>query len=110
MNFKGGRNMKVKKSDGTTRTKAKILNKKVPFEYLAPEAQEVYLTGEFNNWDTIANPMKKDKKGIWKTTISLKPGRYEYRFIADDNWENDPSCAGCVPNEFGTLNCIKIVE
>jgi hypothetical protein len=54
--------------------------------------------------------MKKDKKGIWKTTISLKPGRYEYRFIADDNWENDPSCAGCVPNEFGTLNCIKIVE
>ena len=102
--------MKVKKSNGNKGTEIKILTKKVPFEFLAPDAQKVYLAGDFNHWDTIANPMKKDKKGIWKTTISLKPGRYEYRFIADDNWENDPSCAGCVPNEFGTRNCIRIVE
>jgi 1,4-alpha-glucan branching enzyme len=110
MSFRGGRNMKVKKSNGNKGTKIKILTKKVPFEFLAPDAQKVYLAGDFNHWDTIANPMKKDKKGIWKTTISLKPGRYEYRFIADDNWENDPSCAGCVPNEFGTRNCIRIIE
>jgi hypothetical protein len=54
--------------------------------------------------------MKKDKKGIWKTTLSLKPGRYEYRFFTDGKWENDPSCCGCVPNEFGSLNCVRIVE
>ena len=102
--------MKVKKSNGNKGTKIKILTKKVPFEFLASDAQKVYLAGDFNHWDTIANPMKKDKKGIWKTTISLKPGRYEYRFLIDGNWENDPSCAGCVPNEFGTRNCIRIVE
>jgi hypothetical protein len=37
--------MKVKKSNGNKGTKIKILTKKVPFEFLAPDAQKVYLAG-----------------------------------------------------------------
>lgn len=70
----------------------------------------MYLVGEFNNWDTHANIMKKDKEGIWRTTLSLKPGRYEYRLFADGNWQNAPFCSGCVSNEFGSQNCVIIVE
>jgi len=94
-------------------TKSKIKKnpiKRVQFEFLAPEAQEVYLAGDFNDWGTSASPMKKDKKGIWKTALSLNPGRYEYRFLVDGNWGNDPSCCDCVPNEFGTQNCVRIVD
>ena len=90
--------------------KEKVLTKKVLFEFLSPEAKEVYLAGEFNRWDTHANTMERDKDGIWRTTLSLKPGRYEYRLWVDGNWENAPSCSGCVPNIFGSLNCVKIVE
>jgi hypothetical protein len=46
---------------------------------------------------------------MWKATLSLETGRYEYRFFADGNWENDPSCCCCVANEFGGENCVKIV-
>jgi 1,4-alpha-glucan branching enzyme len=92
------------------KAKTKILMRKVPFEFLAPEAQGVYLAGDFNNWDICANLMKKDKKGVWKATVSLKPGRYEYRFLKDGSWENDPSFLNCVPNEFGSQNCVRIVE
>ncbi|MEW6721101.1 MAG: isoamylase early set domain-containing protein [Thermodesulfobacteriota bacterium] len=88
---------------------AETIGKKVKFEYSAPEAKEVFLAGNFNRWDTRANPMKKDRKGIWKATLSLEPGRYEYRLIADGGWENDPSCADCVANEFGGENCVRIV-
>jgi 1,4-alpha-glucan branching enzyme len=70
----------------------------------------VYLAGNFNNWKASANVMKKDKKGIWKAVLSLRPGRYEYRFLVDGNWENDPACCDCVPNEFGSQNCVRIVE
>jgi len=94
-------------------TKSKIKKnpiKKVQFEFLAPEAQEVYLAGNFNNWDANAHPMKKDKKGTWKTAFSLKPGRYEYRFLVDGNWRNDPVCSCCVPNEFGSQNCVRMIE
>ena len=88
----------------------KHLRRKVQFEFQAPEAKEVYLAGEFNNWDARANLMEKEKNGIWKAALSLKPGRYEYRFIVDGRWENDPSCSDCVPNEFGSRNCVSIVE
>jgi len=88
----------------------KTKTKKVPFEFVAPDAQKVFLAGNFNNWDKGASLMKKDKKGIWKTTVSLTPGRYEYRFLKDGRWENDPACCDCVPNEFGSQNCVKIVK
>jgi len=97
------------KTTDKAKTKTKVLTKKVQFEFLAPEAQEVFLAGDFNNWDASANLMKKDKKGIWKTALSLKPGRYEYRFLVDGNWENDPSGCDCVPNEFESQNCVRIV-
>jgi 1,4-alpha-glucan branching enzyme len=85
------------------------LQKKIKFELSAPEAKVVALVGNFNQWNPQANPMKKDKKGMWKATLSLETGRYEYRFIADGHWENDPSCTIHVTNEFGGENCVKIV-
>jgi 1,4-alpha-glucan branching enzyme len=102
--------MVIKIAARETRTPGKVPTRKVQFEFPSPEAKEVYLVGEFNHWDTHANKMKKDKNGIWKTTLLLKPGRYEYRLFADGNWENATSCCGCVPNEFGTQNCVKIVD
>jgi 1,4-alpha-glucan branching enzyme len=91
------------KSKGISTTKSQFL-------LLAPEAQKVYLGGDFNNWNTHADPMKKDKKGIWKVAVNLNSGRYEYRFFVDGKWENDPSCTECVPNDFGSMNCVRIVE
>ena len=93
-----------------SKTSMKNATKKVQFEFLAPESQEVTLAGDFNNWDVAAHPMKKDKKGIWKKLLSLKPGRYEYRFLVDGKWENDPACCDCIPNEFGSQNSVRIVK
>jgi 1,4-alpha-glucan branching enzyme len=102
-------NMLIKKKTENKVIRVKSIQGKFKFEFSAPEAKEVSLVGNFNQWNSQANPMKKDKKGIWKVTLSLEPGRYEYRFVADGNWENDPSCSCCVANEFGGENCVRIV-
>jgi 1,4-alpha-glucan branching enzyme len=102
--------MKEKGLAGRSATRGKARTKKILFEFSAPEAREVFIAGDFNNWGVRASPLKKDKNGVWKITLPLMPGRYEYRFISDGKWENDPSCLGCVPNEFGSLNCVKVVE
>ena len=99
--------MLMNKKTESNKVRVKFLQAKIKFEYPAPEAMEVSLVGNFNQWDSRANPMKKDKKGIWKVTLPLEQGRYEYRFIADGTWENDPSCSCCVANEFGGENCIR---
>jgi 1,4-alpha-glucan branching enzyme len=102
--------MAAERFAGKNTTRVKDTRKKVQFEFSAPEVSEVFITGEFNNWNEGANRLKKDKNGIWKITLPLAPGRYEYRFLADGKWENDSSCSGCVPNKFGSLNCVRIVE
>lgn len=92
-----------------TADKSKVA-KRVQFEFLPPEAKEVFLAGDFNQWDVSAYPMNQDKNGKWKGYLDLSPGRYEYRFFVDGRWENDPACSSCVPSEFGSLNCVKVVE
>jgi 1,4-alpha-glucan branching enzyme len=85
-----------------------IKTKRVSFNLLAPEAGNVSVAGEFNHWDPLSHP-KKDRKGLWKVSLSLAPGTYQYRFFVDGQWQNDPSCTGSVGNPFGTLNCVKKV-
>lgn len=57
----------------------------------APEAQTVFLVGDFNGWDSNATPMGRLKSGEFKVTLDLEPGReYEYRYLIDGRvWEND---------------------
>jgi 1,4-alpha-glucan branching enzyme len=84
-------------------------SKKVNFSLLAPHAESVNVVGDFNNWNTISHPMKKDKKGLWKISLNLDSGTYQYRFFVDGEWQSDPNCMDCVENPFGTLNCVKKV-
>jgi 1,4-alpha-glucan branching enzyme len=72
----------------------------------APAAQQVHVTGTFCDWQANAQPLKKGRDGIWKTTLWLPPGRHEYRFVVDGQWRDDPKCGERVPNSFGTENCV----
>ena len=84
--------------------------KKIKFTITAPEAQNVFLVGNFNNWSLDSHPLKKNIKGEWGVGIDLTPGRYEYRFLVDGEWQNDPNCATCTPNSFGSENCVLILK
>ncbi|MCM8780961.1 MAG: glycogen-binding domain-containing protein [Candidatus Omnitrophica bacterium] len=79
------------------------------FTLYAPQAKRVSLAGSFNNWDTNSISAKKDYKGNWKTKISLKPGRYEYKFFVDGNWVTDPA-RQTVYNAFGSQNNVIEVK
>lgn len=70
-----------------------------------PDAREVYLVGEFNNWNPRADRMAKTKNGFRKT-LRLSPGEYQYKFLVDGQWHNDPGAAKQVPNRYGTTNSV----
>jgi hypothetical protein len=42
--------------------------------------------------------------------MSLKPGRYEYKFFVDGSWVNDPKSPAAVYNSFGTQNSVVEVK
>jgi 1,4-alpha-glucan branching enzyme len=78
--------------------------KRVEFKISAPEAEQVVLSGTFNQWSNRSDLMKKDSTGTWKRTKFLPQGRYEYKFIVDGAWTLDPNCPDTVRNQFGTEN------
>ena len=85
------------------------VNRTTQFTFQAPTARQVSLAGEFNNWDPRAGPMHKGADGVWHLSVALKPGRYEYRFLADEVWCDDPAAQQKTGNFLGTENCVRIV-
>jgi len=82
----------------------------IPFAFPAPAARQVSLAGDFNNWDPKAMPMHKGADGVWHLSVTLKPGRHEYRFVADGVWQDDPAAQQRTANAMGSENCVKTVR
>jgi len=92
------------------KTKGSEMVKKTEFSLSAPQAQRVSIAGDFNQWNPSSHPLQQDARGTWKISLDLKPGKYEYRFLLDGEWQNDPNSDSFVENPFGTSNCLKIVR
>jgi 1,4-alpha-glucan branching enzyme len=57
----------------------------------APGARNVCIVGDFNNWNTRANPMKRQENGDYEISLKFEPRKeYQFRYFIDDSkWEND---------------------
>jgi len=83
--------------------------RRVTFILEVKQAGNIALMGDFNSWNEKLHPMKKYDNEIWKKTVFLNPGRYEYRFLVDGQWQNDPKSDQLCKNRFGTYNNFLIV-
>ena len=83
--------------------------KKIKFLYHAPEASEVILMGDFNKWDGKKHRMKKGNQGTWEKALILTPGTYEYKYLVDGDWQEDPENHENRLNSFGTYNNLLTV-
>jgi 1,4-alpha-glucan branching enzyme len=86
--------------------KQQIKQRKVDFLIDAPGASRVILVGDFNKWDTKSQPMKNNGNSLWIDSIMIPPGMYEYKFLIDGEWEEDPENEQMCPNCFGTFNSV----
>ena len=82
----------------------------VELTYAAPRADRIFVAGDFNHWLPGDLRRRRDETGSWKVQVWLAPGRYEYRFIVDGEWQNDPHAPASVRNVFGSSNCVLLVE
>ena len=67
----------------------------------APQAQHVYLVGDFNGWNPHANPMKKGPDGSWLIRVELKHGHHRYAYLADGQIVLDPKAMGIARDDQG---------
>ena len=84
--------------------------RKAVFSLDAPQAKEVFLAGDFNEWKAEKHPLKRNADGIWEKITFLFPGRYEYKFIVDGKWELDPDNRQVCLNQFCTHNNVITIS
>ena len=90
----------------SVKSEKKIKRRKVIFSLDFSGANEVILMGDFNKWDPMVHSMKKDGNGFWTKSIMIPPGKYEYKFLIDGQWKEDPGNEQACLNCFGTMNSI----
>ncbi|MFN2290870.1 MAG: isoamylase early set domain-containing protein [Anaerolineae bacterium] len=72
-------------------------------------AERVNLVGEFNDWDTRATPMNRNRSDAnWKVTLELQTGkRYRFRYLIDGKeWLNDWHADDHIENPYGSYDSI----
>jgi Glycogen recognition site of AMP-activated protein kinase/WD domain, G-beta repeat len=80
------------------------------FVYHDQAAKAVFLVGEFNNWNTKANPMRQIRAGEWQLDLQLEPGEYCYKFFVDGRWVTDPSNPNQEDDGFGGKNSVVRID
>ena len=102
----------AKKTTATAAKKAtKCETKEVTFTVHADKGKNVFVAGEFNNWDATAKKMAyKAKEGVYSATMKLAPGDYQYKFVIDGTWCADPENVNSVANDQGTFNSVVSVK
>ena len=90
--------------------KKNLKRKKVTFSIEAVGAKEVALLGDFNEWNSKAHPMRHEGNGLWTKSIFIPAGKYEYKFLIDGKWVEDPRNEQTSPNCFGNINSVLNVN
>jgi chromosome partitioning protein len=76
---------------------------RVRFIYENGAAQSVQLAGTFNDWQPDPCDRRAER---WERYLSLPPGTYQYRFVVDGRWIEDPCNPVKVADAFGGHNSV----
>jgi chromosome partitioning protein len=83
----------------------------VLFSVKLPGVHDVKLAGDFNGWVPDRNVLSlKEDGGIWKKFVFLAPGSYQYKYVIDDEWREDPHNALSVRDSLGGQSSVVVVE
>jgi len=77
------------------------------FNYYAPGAKEVYVVGDFNNWEIgEESRLARNETGIWEKRFYFVPGHYRYKYIVDGLCYEDPENPRKEPNPYGNHDSV----
>ncbi len=78
----------------------------VIFTLQAPGAKDVYLVGDFNQWNPTVEPMDRDGDRF-EIGLFLVAGNYRYKFVVDGETIADPDNPGRSPDKGSPLSLVE---
>ncbi len=78
------------------------------------QAGDVRIAGDFNGWvpDKGVRSVIEAENGsrVWTKILHLPPGTYQYRYVVDGEWREDPVNASTAPSATGRVNSVLVVR
>ena len=88
--------------------------REVVIEYREPGAADVRIAGDFNGWvpdrDVLSSTHQEGETCVWRKVLRLAPGTYEYRYVVDGEWCEDPANPQRSPSSIGPPNSVLVVR
>jgi hypothetical protein len=95
-------------------TQATVGSREVVVRYRDPAANDVRIAGDFNGWvpDRGVRSLieSEGQTRVWTKIFSLPPGTYEYRYVVDGEWREDPDNPEAVTSSVGGRNSLLVVR
>jgi chromosome partitioning protein len=89
-------------------------SREVVVRFRDPRASDVRIAGDFNGWvpDKGVRSLieAEGETRIWTKILHLAPGRYQYRYVVDGEWREDPENPEGVASHVGGRNSILVVR
>jgi hypothetical protein len=88
--------------------------REVVVRYRDEGASDVRIAGDFNGWvpDKGVRSLVEQQSGarVWTKILLLPPGRYEYRYVVDGEWREDPDNPDAVSAPGGGRSSVLVVR
>lgn len=81
----------------------------VVFSFYRPQAEQVHIAGDFNDWREGDLPMRRTEDGYWMARMRLPAGEFRFRYHADGQWFTDYAAFGVEPGRFGLDSILRVV-
>ena len=94
----------------SNRYSAKNNRKPVTFICRTPQANSVYLAGDFNDWNPWADRMERQVDGAWLLELLLSHGHHQYVFLVDGKPTLDPKAYGVAHSDKGEMVSLVAVS
>jgi chromosome partitioning protein len=88
--------------------------REVSIRFSDRQAGDVRIAGDFNGWvpDKGVRSVIEAEEGsrVWTKILHLPPGTYQYRYVVDGEWREDPSNTNTAPSSTGRVNSVLVVR
>ncbi len=88
--------------------------REVVIRFSDARASDVRIAGDFNGWvpDKGVRSLieSEGEQRVWTKILQLPPGRYQYRYVVDGEWRDDPDNPDGVTNPVGGRNSVLVVR
>jgi chromosome partitioning protein len=88
--------------------------REVVIRFRDADASDVRIAGDFNGWvpdkgvRSLIESEGDDR--VWTKILQLPPGTYQYRYVVDGEWREDPNNPEVIESSIGGRNSVMVVR